>query len=152
MNCSCTQTKRSARRKPWCTRPESGATTIGLVFWMKSAVTGDPSQVALVASQHRADARLVEDAGFRVEHVQSFDQRAVDRKKPVARIERAAALICPGAGDGRQASDGKELRRAVARARKAVADADIGALRSPVEPGEIDDRLFREAGDRRRPG
>src|SRR5260370_1281091 len=42
-NCSCTQTNRSLRAKPRRTSPDSGATTIGLVFWMKSAVTGGPS-------------------------------------------------------------------------------------------------------------
>ena len=49
------------------------------------------------------------------------------------RIERAAAPILPGAGDGRQAARGEELRRAVAAARKAVADADIAALGAAVE-------------------
>ena len=110
------------------------------------------AEVAAVAGQHRADARLVEDAGRRVEHVEPFEQGAVERHQPVVRLQRAAALVLPGAGHGRQAGHREELCRAVARARKAVADADIAPLRAAVEPREIDDRLFREAGDRRRPG
>ena len=43
MNCSCTQTNRSSRAKPAFTLRCSGATCTGLVFWMKSAVTGGPS-------------------------------------------------------------------------------------------------------------
>ena len=42
MICSWTQTNRSLRAKPRRTCCWSGATFIGLVFWMNSAVTGGP--------------------------------------------------------------------------------------------------------------
>jgi hypothetical protein len=46
---------------------------------MNSAV----AEIALVAGQDRADARLVEDAGRGVEQVGAFDQPAVELRQPV---------------------------------------------------------------------
>ena len=42
MNCSWTTVKRSSRAKPARVSVWSGATLTGLVFWMKSALTGGP--------------------------------------------------------------------------------------------------------------
>ena len=42
MNCSCTATNRSSRAKPSRTLACSGATVIGLVFWISIAFTGGP--------------------------------------------------------------------------------------------------------------
>src|SRR5215510_6944142 len=70
--------------------------------------------VAPVAGQHRPDARLVEDAGRRVEPVETLDQCEVNGDEAEVRIELPAALVGPGAGHRRQARDGEELRGAVA--------------------------------------
>ena len=43
-------------------------------------------------------------------------------------VERAAALVLPGAGHGRQARHRVHVGRAVARAREAVVAADEAAL------------------------
>ena len=79
-------------------------------------------------------------ADRRVEHVEPLDQRAVERIEPAIAVERAAAAMLPGAGHRRQAGDRVQLRRTVARAGEAVADADEAALGAAIEPGEIDDR------------
>ena len=42
MNCSCTTVNRSWRAKPCRTSACSGATVIGLVFWISIAFTGGP--------------------------------------------------------------------------------------------------------------
>ena len=42
MNCSCTAMNRSSRANPWRTSACSGATVIGLVFWISIALTGGP--------------------------------------------------------------------------------------------------------------
>ena len=76
MTCSWTTVKRSSRAKPRLTTSWSGATDIGLVFWMSSAVTGGPPHSASrVAGQHGADARLVELAHGGIAHVEAFDER-----------------------------------------------------------------------------
>ena len=71
-------------------------------------------EVAPVAGQHRADPRLIEDAGRPVEPVQPLDQGEIERHKTKVRIERAAAFISPCAGHRRQAGDGEQLCGAVA--------------------------------------
>src|SRR5260370_38599699 len=103
--------------------------------------------MAPVAAEDRADPRLVEDAGRRIEQVRALDQPAVERHQTVVRIERAAAFILPGAGHRRQTADRENLHRAAARARETLAQADIAAPRLPVEPREPDDPRFREPGD-----
>ncbi len=70
--------------------------------------------VARGTGQHRADPRLVEDPGGGIEQIETLDQAAIDRDETMVRIERAAALMGPGAGHRRQTGDRKELRSAIA--------------------------------------
>ena len=58
----------------------------------------------------------------------------------------------PGAGDDGQATDRMHLRRPVPRAGEAVAEPQEAALRGAVQPGELDDPLFVDAGDPGGPG
>src|SRR5262249_3964782 len=109
------------------------------------------AEVAPVVGEDRADARLVEDAGRGIDDVAALDEAAVERVERGAGVERAAAAILPGAGDGGGAGGRGDLRRAVARARETVAEADEAALGPPVEPGEGDDLLLGHTADRRGP-
>ena len=66
----------------------------------------------------------------------ALDQRAVDAAAMLwLRIERAAALVLPGAGHRRQAGRGEHLHRAVALARKAVAEPQISCASSRRRAG-----------------
>ena len=105
------------------------------------------AEVALVAGEDRADARLVEDARPVIDDVEPFKQRPVEPEPLMVRVMRTAALVLPGAGHRRQAGHRMHLRRAVARAREAIADPDKAAIRLAVQPGEFDDLLRRKAGD-----
>ena len=54
-----------------------------------------------VAGENRAETRLIELAHGTVDHVQTFDQRAVERIDAGVAVERAAARMLPRAGDRR---------------------------------------------------
>src|SRR5437764_8092738 len=95
------------------------------------------TESALVAQQDRPDARLVKDAGRGIEDIAALDQGSIERRQGMLRIERAAALVLPRAGHRRKAGDGEDLRRAVARARKAIAKADKAAPGLAREPREM---------------
>ena len=60
-------------------------------------------------------------------------------------MEGAAALILPAAGDGGDAGRRMHVDRAVALARKAVAEAEIGLLRRADQTGEGLDLGDRQA-------
>ena len=109
------------------------------------------TEIALVAQQDRPDARLVKDAGRGIEDIAALDQGSIERRQAMLRIERAAALVLPRAGHRRKAGDGEDLRRSVARARKAIAKADKAALGLAIEPREMEDRPLRKASDPRSP-
>ena len=109
------------------------------------------AEIAGIAHQNRADARLVENPSSGIEVVEPLDQCAVKRDQIMVRQHRATAFVLPGAGHRRQAGHGEDLRRAVSRARKPVTKPDEAAPGAAVEPGEIDDFVFAQAGDRRRP-
>src|SRR6201999_3810888 len=65
--------------------------------------------------------------------------------------ERAAALVLPGADDGRNAQRRMHLRRAVAAAGKTIAETEEGPLGLADQPGERFDLRDRHARDRRGP-
>jgi hypothetical protein len=67
-------------------------------------------------------------------------------------VEGAASLVRPCAGDGGNAQSRVHVRRAVALAREAVAQAEEASFRPPDQRGEILDLGDAEAGDRARPG
>src|SRR5713101_8521640 len=91
------------------------------------------AQIAPVAGEDRTDARLVEDARLGIDNVVALDQRAIEAIETAAiGVERAAALILPRPRYRRQAARGEKLRRAVARAREAVAEAQVAALGAAV--------------------
>ena len=111
------------------------------------------AEVARVAGQHRSEAGLVEAAGRPVAGgVQPLDQRLVEIVDGAVAPERAAALDRPGTGHRRQAGGGMQIGRAVARAREAVADAQIALLGGTVEPREVFDLGDGQAGDLGGPG
>ena len=104
-----------------------------------------------LAAQNRADPRLIEHAGVGVAGVEALDQRfppMIDRRIVV---EGPAALMGPGAGDGGDAGGGVHVRRAVALARKAVAEAEIAALALTDQRRERLDFLNLQPGDGARP-
>ena len=110
------------------------------------------AEIAPVAREDRPDARLVEDAHAAVAHVEALDERAVEHVEQAGLcVERAAALVLPGAGDGGEATCGEKLRRAVAAPGKAIAEAQEAPLGAAVKPREGNDLFGRNAGDRRRP-
>ena len=82
-----------------------------------------------IAGEHRADARLVEHAHFRVGDVEALDQRLVPVIDGAIVVEAAAALVQPGAGDRGNAQRGMHVVGAVAGAGEAVAQPEIGARR-----------------------
>ena len=104
-----------------------------------------------IAGQHRADARLVEHAHARVGDVEALDQRLVPVVDGAVVVEAAAALVEPGAGDGRNAQRRVHVVGAVARAGKAVAEPEIGARRRADHLGEGLDLGDGQAGDGARP-
>src|SRR5581483_12381110 len=106
-----------------------------------------------LAAQHRADARLVEDAHGRIEGVEAMEQRRVDAPEAlvVGQEERAAALLLPGPGHCRQAGNGMHGRGAIARAGAAEAGTDEALARGSVEPRETDDGICGKPGDLRGP-
>ena len=104
------------------------------------------------ARQDGADARLVEAAHARIPHVQAFDHRLAQLENAAVAVERAAALVRPGAGHRRDRERRMHVDRAVALAREAVAEAEEGPLCRADERGEGFDLRDLEAGDRRRPG
>ena len=125
MNCSCTATNRSSRAKPWRTSACSGATVIGLVFWISIALTGGPpcsasaSPVRMRPILDWSSQRVV-----RIDRVVALDDRFVELPDRVIVEEGAAALILPGAGHRRNAQRRMHLRRAVAAAGKTIAEPE----------------------------
>src|SRR4029453_1415200 len=86
-----------------------------------------------------------------VDCVVPLDQRLVELPDRVIVVERAAALILPGAGHRRNAQRGMHLRRAIAAAGEAVAETEERALGLADGAGKRLDLLYRHARDRRRP-
>ena len=66
-----------------------------------------------VSGEHAADAAHVEHADRRVDPVQSLNERLVELIDRPVGPERTAALVLPGAGDGRQTGHGVHVRRSV---------------------------------------
>src|SRR6202012_3145253 len=109
MNCSCTTVNRSGRANPWRTSACSGATVIGLVFWINIALTG---------GQDAPDLGLVEHAYRRVDRVVRFDDGLVEFPDRIIVEKRATAFMLPCAGNGGNAECRTRRPRAVAAARK----------------------------------
>ena len=105
-----------------------------------------------IAAQDRADPRLVEHAHRRVAHVETFDDGRVPMVDGGVVVEGPAALVLPGTCHRRDAGGGVHVGRAVAAARKAVAEPEEGPLRRPDEMRKRLDLLDRQAGDGGRPG
>ena len=78
----------------------------------------------------------------------AFDQRFVEAPERIIVEERAAAFILPGAGHGRDTQRRMHLRRTVAAAGKAVAEAEERALGLPNRAGESLDLFHRHAANR----
>ena len=74
------------------------------------------AEIGFVAVQDRADARLIEQAGRFVARIEALDQGLIKPVKPAVRVESAAALMPPGAGNRWNAGHGEEVGGAVARA------------------------------------
>ena len=81
----------------------------------------------------------------RIARVEPFDHRLVPVVDVGVVVERAAALVLPGAGDGRNAARRMHVDGAVARAGEAVAEAEIGALALADQAGEGLDRRDRRS-------
>ena len=109
------------------------------------------AEVLAVADQDRPDPRLIEHADRRVEHIEPFDDGLVPVVQVALIVERAAALVLPGAGHDRQAGRRVHVGGAVARAREAEAEPQVGAPGRAVEAGEVLDLGDRQPGDARRP-
>jgi hypothetical protein len=67
-----------------------------------------------ISSQDRPEARLIEVPHRAVDHVEAFDQRAVERIDPGMAIERATAGVLPRSSHCRHAAHCVHVRRAVA--------------------------------------
>ena len=104
-----------------------------------------------LAGQHGADARLIEPPHASIARVEPLDQRPVELVDAAAGMQRAAALVRPGARDGGNAERGVHVRRAVALAREAVAEPEERALVAADQRRERLDVLDGEPGDRARP-
>ena len=90
---------------------------------------------------------MIEIADLRVAQPRALDQAGVELQDAGIGVERAAALILPGAGDRGDGQRGVHVDRAVALARKAVAEAEKGLLRRADQMCEGLDLGDREAGD-----
>ncbi len=85
-----------------------------------------------IAGEDRPEPRLIEIADRFVFDVEPFDQGAIDRIDAGMAVERAAALVLPGAGDGGERGHRMHVHRAVARAREPVVTADEARLGATV--------------------
>ena len=83
--------------------------------------------------------------------IEALDQALAPVVDRAVVVEGAAALVLPGAGDGGDAGGRMHVDRAVALARKAVAEPEEGALGRADKAGEGLDLVDRKAGDGRRP-
>src|SRR5690606_8751025 len=101
----------------------------------------------LVPHQHRADARMVEIADRRIAQAGALDQTLVQPEDAGIGVERAAALILPAAGDGRDRRRRMHVDRAVALAGKTVAEPEKGLFRGAYETRETLDLGDRQTGD-----
>ena len=104
------------------------------------------------AGQHRADARLVERADRRIGKIEAVGEVQIQAPVLQPGIEGAAALLLPRAGEGRQAAHGVHGDGPVARPGEAEAEAQEAPPGPAVQPGEVDNVLFRQAGNLCRPG
>ena len=104
-----------------------------------------------LAAEDRADARLIERAGFRIAELGAFEQALVEMEDGVAVVEGAAAFVLPRPSYRGDAGRGMHVRRAVAAAREAVAEAEICALPRADDMGELFDVVGRQTGDIRCP-
>ena len=93
-------------------------------------------------------AGLIEHPHRRIERVQRLDHALVPVIDRAVIVEGAAALMRPRAGDRGNAARRMHVDRAVARAGKAVAEPEEGALVGGDQPCEFLDGLDRAAGDR----
>ena len=75
----------------------------------------------------------------------SIRVRSSSRQSPPFDRARRRPRYCQAPVTAGRQAHREELRRAVARPREAVADPDIAALGAAVEPGEVDDLVFRKA-------
>ena len=89
--------------------------------------------------------RLVEPPDALVARVEALDQRLVELVDGARGVQRAAALVRPGARDRGNAERGVHVGRAVALAREAVAEAEERALVPPDERREGLDLLDAQA-------
>ena len=92
-----------------------------------------------IAAQDRADARLIEHPHRPVADVRPFDHRLVPVIDVGVVVERPAPFVLPRAGNRRDAARRMHVGSAVARAREAVAEAEIGALGVAHQAGEFFD-------------
>ena len=109
------------------------------------------AEIFLVAGEHRADARHIQDAHTLITGIQALDQRLVPVIDIAVVVEGAAAFVPPRAGNSSQRHRRMHIGSAVARACEAVAEANITALRTAVEAGKFLDCVFVQTGDLRRP-
>ena len=152
MNCSCTQTNRSSRAEAAADAVAVGADRQRILVLDQQSMHLRPiAQFRPIPRQHAPDPAHVEFADGAVARIEPLDQRLVDVVHAAVRPQRAAALVLPGAGDGRQAGHRVHVRRAVAAARETVAATDVAALGAAIQRREFFDLLHRQAGDRRRP-
>ena len=115
-------------------------------------MTGPPPfERVAVAGQDLADAALVEPPDAVVARVEALDQSPVELVDGARGVQRAAALVRPGARDRGDAERGVHVRRAVALAREAVAEPEERALMPSDERRESLDLPDREPGDGARP-
>ena len=108
-------------------------------------------EVISVAQQHRADAALVKNADAALLDVEALDHRLVDAIHAAVRMEGTAALMLPRARHHRNAGDRMHVGRPVARAREAIADAEVAPLRLADECREGLDVGGRNVADLRGP-
>ncbi len=110
------------------------------------------AQIARIAGQHRADARLVEHAHRRVTSIEALDQRLVEVIDVAVAPQRAAAAMAPFAADHRQAGDRMHGDRTIQMPGEAIAAADERPFGPAIERGELLDLIDAEPGDLGRPG
>ena len=90
-----------------------------------------------VASQHRADARLVQSTNARIADIQTLNHRLSKLVNAAIAVEGAPSLMRPGADDGGNTQSRMHVRRAVTLAREAIAKAEEGSFRPPHQRGEF---------------
>ena len=89
-----------------------------------------------VARENWPGARLVEHANLRIDGVETLNQAPVEAVDAGTVMHGSATAHLPLAAHRRQAAHRVDVRRAIARARKAVTDADQRPFRLAIKFGE----------------